>query len=197
MASPLNKAAENAEKLFLKLQECDKLTTQPTIVENCSMYPYQLEGLNWLIALHENEINGILGDEMGLGKTLQSLSMLGYLREIKKNRGPFLVVAPLSTIGNWNSEIHKFLPSMTVERYIGSKDEREEKRAKIVECIMSQPKENRKKPNLPFNVLLTTYELIIKDIAFLKKFAWQYLIVDEAHKLKNPDSILYQVCIYS
>ena len=72
------------------------------------MKPYQLEGLDWLCSLYENGLNGILADEMGLGKTLQTISLLAFLRE-KGSYGPFLVVAPVSTLSNWVDEIEKFV----------------------------------------------------------------------------------------
>ena len=195
MPTSLDEVKAKAEALVVNIKKSSTtLKEQPKIVQNCSLYDYQLEGVNWLISLYENNLNGILGDDMGLGKTLQSLTMVGYLFDVKKIKGPFLIIAPLSTIGNWDSEIKRFLPTLTVERYIGTKQERENKRSKIVEHIMKQPKEQRKKnPTPPFEILLTTYELIIKDILFLKKFNWAYMIVDEAHRLKNPNSTLVKV----
>ncbi|KAJ1484276.1 P-loop containing nucleoside triphosphate hydrolase protein [Baffinella frigidus] len=73
---------------------------QPTLVTGAVMRGYQVDGVQWLISLYENGLNGILADEMGLGKTLQVIAFLAHLWE-KRVRGPFLVVAPLSTIGNW------------------------------------------------------------------------------------------------
>lgn len=79
---------------------------QPKFVTGGIMKPYQLEGLDWLCSLYENGLNGILADEMGLGKTLQTISFLAFLRE-KGSYGPFLVVAPVSTLTNWIEEIHR------------------------------------------------------------------------------------------
>ena len=76
-----------------------RLLTQPSCIQ-WKMRDYQLAGLNWLIQLYENGINGILADEMGLGKTLQTISLLGYLYEFRGIKGPHMVVAPKSTLGN-------------------------------------------------------------------------------------------------
>jgi len=81
---------------------------QPKLVTGGNMKPYQLEGLDWLCSLYENGLNGILADEMGLGKTLQTIAFLAFLRE-KGSFGPFLVVAPVSTLTNWVAEIERFV----------------------------------------------------------------------------------------
>ena len=78
------------------------------------MRPYQLDGMEWLQVLYENGINGILGDEMGLGKTLQCVGLIGHLIEMNV-KGPFLVVAPLSTVTNWVTEFRRFSPSVSTK----------------------------------------------------------------------------------
>jgi len=80
-----------------------RLLRQPPCVVNGEMRTYQLEGLNWMLRLHENGINGILADEMGLGKTLQTISLLGYLKQSRGVNGPHLVITPKSTLSNWVS----------------------------------------------------------------------------------------------
>ena len=170
-----------------------KLSVQPDYIKNCTLFPYQLAGLNWLISLFDNNINGILGDEMGLGKTLQSLSIIAYVHEDRKVPGPFLIIAPLSTMDNWHSEVKKFVPSFKPLLYIGNKNERELIRQNIVNFIMKQPTEQRKDPKLNFDLLITTYDLIIHDFDFLSKFIWRYVVIDEAHRLKNSSSVLVQV----
>ena len=68
------------------------------------MKDFQLEGLNWLLNINEIGINGILGDEMGLGKTIQTIALIAYLKQYKRIKGPFLVIASKSTMGNWYKE---------------------------------------------------------------------------------------------
>lgn len=79
----------------------EQIVIQPTILEGGQLKNYQLHGLQWLVSLYNNNLNGILADEMGLGKTIQTIALLCYLIEYKKNYGPFLIIAPLSTIPNW------------------------------------------------------------------------------------------------
>eukprot|EP00026_Physarum_polycephalum_P001249 Phypoly_transcript_01250.p1 GENE.Phypoly_transcript_01250~~Phypoly_transcript_01250.p1 ORF type:complete len:1141 (+),score=298.60 Phypoly_transcript_01250:98-3520(+) len=157
-----------------------------------TMRNHQLVGLNWLISRYENKINCILGDEMGVGKTLQAIAMLSYLQDEKKIRGPFLVVCPLSILQNWQDELSKFAPKLVVKTYIGDKDEREDLRSGIVDEILKLPKSQQKDPQLSFNVLLTTYDMIISDFEFLSSFKWRYAVLDEAHKLKNSGTVLYK-----
>lgn len=90
------------------LQKDLRSARQPKLITGGIMKDYQLQGLDWLVSLYENGLNGILADEMGLGKTLQTISLMAFLRE-KGMTGPFLVVAPVSTLSNWVDEIERFV----------------------------------------------------------------------------------------
>ncbi|KAI5785060.1 SWI/SNF chromatin remodeling complex component [Peziza echinospora] len=147
---------------------------QPKLVTGGIMKPYQLEGLDWLCSLYENGLNGILADEMGLGKTLQTISFLAFLRE-KKTYGPFLIVAPVSTLSNWVEEIERFTPDMPAVLYHGTPQEREEIRSKRLRT-----------PGGPdFPIVCTSYELIMRDKKALQRFNWSFIIIDEGHRIKN------------
>jgi ATP-dependent DNA helicase len=146
--------------------------TQPSLISGGPMKDYQIEGLNWLVNLFENGVNGILADEMGLGKTIQCLSLFSWLME-KKVFGPFLVVAPLSTINNWINEGKKWCPKIPMLMYHGSKEDRKQIR----------DAEFKKGGMLP--VVVTSYEIVLRDRKYLEKFEWKYLVVDEGHRLKN------------
>ncbi len=148
---------------------------------------YQLDGMNWLARNWTLDVNCILADEMGLGKTAQTLSMLGHMRYAANVSGPFLVVVPLSTISNWAREFEMWLPSFNVIMYIGNARAREIIRAK--ELWQAR---GRKSWVHKFNVVLTTYEMLLKDAKHLRSINWVYIAVDEAHRLKNPESQLYQ-----
>ncbi|KAI9722083.1 MAG: hypothetical protein M1828_004897 [Chrysothrix sp. TS-e1954] len=141
-----------------------------------SLKEYQLKGLQWMISLFNNNLNGILADEMGLGKTIQTISLIGYLIEKKKKTGPFLVIVPLSTLTNWNNEFEKWAPSVNRIVYKGPPNSRKQ----AANQIRSQN----------FNVLLTTYEFIIKDRPLLSKVKWLHMVVDEGHRMKNAGSKL-------
>ena len=157
------------------------LTSQPSSLAHGEMRPYQLEGLNWMIRLQEHGVNGILADEMGLGKTLQSISVLVYMLEYQSCTGPHLIVVPKSTLSNWMNEIKRWAPTLKAVKFHGTKEERLE----LVRDVMepAQRDENR-----DWNVCVTTYEVCNIDRNVLNKFAWSYLIIDEAHRLKNEAS---------
>ena len=91
----------------------EKVTTQPTMLVGGMLKEYQMSGLQWLISLYNNNLNGILADEMGLGKTIQTISLITYLMEHKKQSGPHLVIVPLSTLTNWQLEFEKWAPSVS------------------------------------------------------------------------------------
>ncbi|KAM5352220.1 hypothetical protein ACJ41O_004943 [Fusarium nematophilum] len=145
-----------------------------------TMRDYQVAGLNWLISLHENGISGILADEMGLGKTLQTISFLGYLRHIVDITGPHLVIVPKSTLDNWKREFARWTPEVDVLVLQGAKEERHNL---INERLVDEK----------FDVCITSYEMVLREKAHLKKFAWEYIIIDEAHRIKNEESSLSQV----
>lgn len=152
----------------------------PAFVQGGEMRDYQVAGLNWLISLHENGISGILADEMGLGKTLQTIAFLGYLRHVSGIKGPHLITVPKSTLDNWNREFTRWTPEVNVLVLQGAKDDRH---ALINERLIDEK----------FDVCITSYEMILREKTHLKKFAWEYIIVDEAHRIKNEESSLAQI----
>lgn len=183
---------------------------QPSLITGAKMKDYQLEGLQWMVALHQNGISGILADEMGLGKTLQTVAFSAYLRQVTVS--PFLVVCPLSVLHNWVEEYEKFAPKIPVCMYHGSKADRAELRRTVMSRSQTQSKpkpkgrgkrrtkssqdsedEDALNPlNNHFPVVITTYEMIINDRKFLAEYDWGYIVVDEGHRLKNLDCRLMQ-----
>ncbi|KAH3329788.1 hypothetical protein KXW13_008421 [Aspergillus fumigatus] len=154
----------------------EEVTEQPKILVGGTLKEYQMKGLQWMISLYNNNLNGILADEMGLGKTIQTISLITYIIEKKKNNGPFLVIVPLSTLTNWNLEFEKWAPSVSRVVYKGPPNARKQQQQQI------------RWGN--FQVLLTTYEYIIKDRPILSKIKWTHMIVDEGHRMKNTQSKL-------
>lgn len=133
--------------------------------------PYQIQGLNWLISLYENNLSGILADEMGLGKTLQTISFLGYLRYMRNINGPHIIIVPKSTLDNWAREFARWTPDVRVLVLQGDKDSRHELiQKRLLAC--------------DFDVVVSSYEIVIREKASFRKFAWEYIIIDEAHRIK-------------
>ncbi|ELR24689.1 SNF2 family Nterminal domain containing protein [Acanthamoeba castellanii str. Neff] len=139
---------------------------------------YQRKGLSWLVNLYEQGINGILADEMGLGKTVQSISFLTYLAEVKNIWGPFLVLAPTSTLHNWQQEITKFCPALKVLPYWGSQKDR-----KVIRKFW-----NPRHLNSPFHVLITNYNIVVRDESFFHRIKWEFMVLDEAQAIKSASS---------
>ncbi|KAJ3343396.1 putative DNA helicase ino80 [Gonapodya sp. JEL0774] len=135
--------------------------------------PYQLKGLSWLVNLYEQGINGILADEMGLGKTIQSISLMAYLAETHDIWGPFLVVAPVSTLHNWQQEIAKFAPSLRVLPYWGNANDR-----KVLRKFWQRRKLRTR--DAPFHVLVTSYQLVLTDEVYFQKLKVRLITVGSA-----------------
>ncbi|OAY70014.1 ATP-dependent DNA helicase DDM1 [Ananas comosus] len=140
---------------------------------------YQIKGVKWLISLWQNGLNGILADQMGLGKTIQTIGFLAHLKG-KGLDGPYMVIAPLSTLSNWVNEVSRFVPSLSAIIYHGTRKERAEIRRKYMSKQIS-PK---------FPIIVTSYEVALNDAKLLSHYKWKYVVVDEGHRLKNSKCIL-------
>lgn len=154
---------------------------QPFLLRG-QLRPYQQIGFEWLSSLYTNGVNGILADEMGLGKTIQTISLLAHLACDKGVWGPHLVVAPTSVMLNWEVEFKKFLPGFKILSYYGNQKERKEKR-------VGWNTENS------FNVCITSYQLVLADQHIFRRKPWVYLVLDEAHHIKNFRSQRWQTLL--
>lgn len=187
----LNLSEEDIEEELIRDSE-DK--TEGKTVNNAFKTPkyftgnlrdYQKEGFHWLKVLYENGINGILADEMGLGKTIQVIALLCHLIE-KRQDGPYLIIAPLSTIPNWMIEFEKFAPTLPVLLLYGNQDERLiakqdiKKKHKMVQNYSTPP------------IVLTSFEVPLFEQSFVKSQNWRYIIIDEGHRIKNYECMLIQ-----
>lgn len=174
---------EETQNSNIKIKKPIKVSrsiSQPKLITGGDLKDYQLDGLEWLVTLYKNGLNGILADEMGLGKTLQCIAFLCFLIE-NGVPGPFLITVPLSTINTWYGEIKKFAPSLDVFKYAGIKHDRHQ-----IDLINVVKKKKVK-------VILTSYEVSIKDINKFNSIKWHSLIVDEGHRLKNSNCMLIRL----
>lgn len=181
-----NKESKNifdgSEMNFMNPSSLGNITiTQPKMLQ-CQLKEYQLKGLTWLVNLYEQGINGILADEMGLGKTVQSISVMAYLAENHNIWGPFFVIAPASTLHNWQQEITRFVPKLKVLPYWGNGKDR-----KILRKFWNR-KQLTYTEDAPFHVLVTSYQLVVQDAQYFQRIKWQYMILDEAQAIKSSNS---------
>ncbi|XP_008799628.2 CHD3-type chromatin-remodeling factor PICKLE-like [Phoenix dactylifera] len=192
--------SHDSKELKHKQKEFQHYEHTPEFLSSGTLHPYQLEGLNFLRFSWSKSTHVILADEMGLGKTIQSIAFLASLFEEKLS--PHLVVAPLSTLRNWEREFATWAPQMNIVMYFGSAQAREIIRQYEFYLPKEKMKKNKKKKNvqgshqskqarIKFDVLLTSYEMINMDSGILKPIQWQCMIVDEGHRLKNKDSKLF------
>ncbi|KAL1674559.1 SNF2 family N-terminal domain-containing protein [Schizophyllum commune] len=150
---------------------------------------YQLKGLNWLATLYEQGINGILADEMGLGKTIQSISLLAYLAEKHNIWGPFLVVAPASTLHNWDAELTRFVPKLKAKPYWGQVKDRATMRKYWSKKDLTYDEDT------DHHIIVTSYQMILQDQQYFQRVKWQYMILDEAQNIKNSASARWKVLL--
>ncbi|KAI5293728.1 swr1 complex component, partial [Ascosphaera atra] len=143
---------------------------------------YQHYGLDWLAGLYNNNINGILADEMGLGKTIQTIALLAHLAVEHEVWGPHLVVVPTSVMLNWEMEFKKWAPGFKILTYYGSQEERRQKRRGWMD-------DDR------WHVCITSYQLVLQDQQTFKRRNWHYMILDEAHNIKNFRSQRWQTLL--
>ncbi|XP_019866351.1 chromatin-remodeling complex ATPase chain Iswi isoform X2 [Aethina tumida] len=164
----------------VKTKPTIRFDASPFYIKGGELRDYQVRGLNWMISLYENGINGILADEMGLGKTLQTISLLGFMKHYKNINGPHIVIVPKSTLANWLNEFQKWCPSLRAVCLIGD----QEARSAFIRDVM-MPGE--------WDVCITSYEMCIKEKSVFKKFNWRYMVIDEAHRIKNEKSKLSEI----
>lgn len=130
----VNKAVTFVEEMQKQIEiNSDSSTVsfkQPKILKGGKLFPHQLEAIDWLRRLFENGSHGILADEMGLGKTIEVIGLLASLYE-EGVFGCVLIIAPLSTLGNWMSEFQRWLPMVQVVKYHGDREHRQELRQSL------------------------------------------------------------------
>ncbi len=147
-------------------------------IKNGEMRDYQVRGLNWMISLYQSNINGILADEMGLGKTIQTISLIGYMAHFRNLPRPHLIIVPKSTLQNWVNEFNRFCPSLKIACLKGLQEER----ADIIQNTLNDDSK--------WDVLVAQYETVMIEKAWLNKVKWNYICIDEAHRIKNEESKL-------
>ncbi len=178
----------NADDPLHRLEAMDEKARSINILrpfllsKSVKLREYQHSGLNWLASLHERRLNGILADEMGLGKTLQTISLFAYLACYKGIWGPHLIVVPTSCMVNWEIEFKRFCPAFKVLTYYGSAKTRRDLRAGWT------------KPS-SFHVCITSYQLAVVDATSFKRKKWYFLVLDEAHNIKNFKSQRWQTLL--
>jgi len=159
-----------------RLKGFDKISPTPLPKNlNAKLRGYQKTGYDWLNFLRDYDFNGILADDMGLGKTIQILSLLQKIKEKKKTKKPFLVVVPTSLIFNWKNEIKKFTPTLSTYIHYGSTRDKTQKN------FLSILKEK--------DIVITSYGTLKNDLSLFALEEFEYIILDEAHIIKNPESI--------
>lgn len=163
-------------------QPNNQLKTPVPFLLRGTLREYQHYGLDWLAGLYANNTNGILADEMGLGKTIQTIALLAHLATEHEAWGPHLVIVPTSVILNWEMEFKKWCPGFKILTYYGTQEERKRKRLGW-------------KTEDAWNVCITSYQIIIHDQQVFKRRRWHYMILDEAHNIKNFNSQRWQVML--
>ncbi|KAI1733947.1 SNF2 family N-terminal domain-containing protein [Xylaria scruposa] len=157
-------------------------TTEVPFLLRGTLREYQHYGLDWLAGLYRNQTNGILADEMGLGKTIQTIALLAHLACHHEVWGPHLVIVPTSVMLNWEMEFKKWCPGFKVLSYYGSIEERKRKRQGW-------------KTDDVWNVTITSYQIVLQDQQVFKRRQWHYMILDEAHNIKNFKSKRWQTLL--
>ncbi|XP_014519297.1 ATP-dependent DNA helicase DDM1 [Vigna radiata var. radiata] len=190
VAAMLTRSKEGEETVDVKMTEEERVEKEQKelmpLLTGGKLKPYQLKGVKWLISLWQNGLNGILADQMGLGKTIQTIGFLSHLKA-KGLDGPYMIIAPLSTLSNWVNEISRFAPSLPTIIYHGDKKERDEIRRKYMPRTIG-PK---------FPIVLTSYEVALNDAKkYLRPYSWKYLVIDEGHRLKNSQCKLVKALKY-
>ncbi len=167
------KAYQDLKNKFQHFTNIEKVT--PPQLESCDLRPYQIDGLSWMQFLAKIELGGILADDMGLGKTVQTIAHIVMEKNSGRMTKPALIVAPTSLMGNWLLEVKKFAPTLSVLILQG-----------IDRKVYFQEIQK-------YDIVLTTYPLLVRDDKFLLDQEFYFLILDEAQMIKNAKTKAHQV----
>lgn len=185
-AFQLDGLVENAKKdtLFTEYvssieNECDRDMGTPSGFAG-ELRPYQIEGLSWLCSISAKGLGGILADEMGLGKTIQLIAYVMTHLDESRAYGPSLIVCPASVVYNWTAEFERFAPSINVTAVAGSKEERQ---AMLEDCA------DAARGNDPCDVMITSYDLLRRDVDLYEEMDFFMVALDEAQYIKNHATI--------
>jgi SNF2 family DNA or RNA helicase len=181
-------------------KDLDSMEFEPSPQLRAELRPYQLEGVKWLVQLYQNGLGACLADDMGLGKTLQTITVLLHAKEQKEQQSSeasdqesiqlqlfqsqeeqaflsplnALIILPASLVFNWEREIQKFAPSLTVYRHVGPK------RHKDIRILVR------------YDVVLTTYQTALRDVEILEQIDYEYIVLDESQQIKNRESKIFK-----
>lgn len=163
--------AGRVANLSRQLQQFDGIhAVEPPKGLHATLRPYQQQGLNWLAFLRAFQLGGVLADDMGLGKTLQTLAYIQHEREAGRLTKPVLIVCPTSLLGNWQAEAARFTPDLRVLQLYGNK------RQHLFEQLTD------------YDLIVTSYPLIVRDIALYQRQHFSCVVLDEAQHIKNSGS---------
>ena len=172
-------------KPYYRRQLTEYLQNQPAYIVNGTLRDFQLVGISRMAMAWSKGINTILGDEMGLGKTVQTVSLMSWLKNECDIPGPFLVVAPKGVIGAWEDTLDNWTPDLHWVTYMGDPESRDIIEQRDLFVNPANP------THIKANVILTTPEMFSTGANTFKSIRWQFLAVDEAHRLKNHNNKLY------
>ena len=134
---------------------------------------YQEDGVNFLVHCTERGFGACLADDMGLGKTPQTIAWILWLHENNRQKNPFLLICPMSVVGNWEREFLRFSPVLRIWIHHGSSRIKDEAFRHLL---------------TDYDVIITTYQLSARDLSIFSKIIWAGVILDEAQNIKNPDT---------
>merc|ERR1719206_93195 len=182
---PVGEGGELLHEAELNRTKYFHLKQQPALIKNGTLRGYQVEGVSWMVNLRNNGLHGILADEMGLGKTLQTIALLAHIRETEGIHGVHLIIVPKSTIINWCREFAKWCPCFNV---LALQAATKEDRKALIAQHFGFTRKNSKDRTPSMDVIVCSYEICMIEKAVLRKIDFEYIIVDEAHRLKNNAS---------